>query len=75
LEADILVIGGGIAGCFSAIKAREQGAKVILVDKGFTGKSGRPRMPEVLWLSIPIGGTSWMSGWIASIIISLSSVV
>lgn len=41
LEADILVIGGGIAGCFAAIKASEQGAKVILVDKGYVGKSGQ----------------------------------
>ena len=41
LEADVLVIGGGIAGCFAAIKASEQGAKVILVDKGFIGKSGQ----------------------------------
>jgi succinate dehydrogenase/fumarate reductase flavoprotein subunit len=41
LEADVLVIGGGMAGCFAAIKAREQGAEVILVDKGFVGKSGQ----------------------------------
>ena len=41
LEADVLVIGGGIAGCFAAIKASQQGAKVILVDKGFAGKSGQ----------------------------------
>ena len=41
LEADVLVIGGGIAGCFAAIKASEQGAEVILVDKGYVGKSGQ----------------------------------
>ncbi len=41
LECDVLVIGGGIAGCFAAIKASEQGAAVILVDKGFAGKSGQ----------------------------------
>jgi len=40
LETDILVIGGGIAGCFAAIKAREQGADVTLVDKGYVSKSG-----------------------------------
>jgi succinate dehydrogenase/fumarate reductase flavoprotein subunit len=41
LYADVLVVGGGIAGCFAAIKASERGAKVILVDKGYAGKSGQ----------------------------------
>ena len=39
-ESDVLVIGGGLAGCFAAIKAREQGVDVILVDKGYVGKTG-----------------------------------
>jgi succinate dehydrogenase/fumarate reductase flavoprotein subunit len=41
IAADVLVIGGGIAGCFAAIKAREQGVEVVLVNKGYTGKSGQ----------------------------------
>ncbi len=41
IETDVLVVGGGMAGCYAAIKAREQGAGVILVDKGFAGKSGQ----------------------------------
>ncbi len=41
IDTDVLVIGGGMAGCFAAIKAREQGVDVILVDKGHTGKSGQ----------------------------------
>ena len=40
-KADVLIIGGGIAGCFAAIKAREAGAKnVIQLDKGQIGMSG-----------------------------------
>ena len=39
--ADVLVVGGGIAGCFAAIKAKEAGADVIMVDKGSVGKSGQ----------------------------------
>ncbi|MBI4320312.1 MAG: FAD-binding protein [Chloroflexi bacterium] len=40
LKTDVLVLGGGIAGCFAAIKARELGLDVILVDKGAPGRSG-----------------------------------
>lgn len=39
--ADVLVIGGGPAGCFAALKAKEAGVEsVVLVDKGWVGKSG-----------------------------------
>ena len=41
IETDVLVIGGGMAGCFAAIKAREKSASVTLVDKGYVGKSGQ----------------------------------
>ncbi len=34
LETDVLVLGAGAAGCLAAYGAREQGAEVILVDKG-----------------------------------------
>jgi succinate dehydrogenase/fumarate reductase flavoprotein subunit len=40
LRADVLVIGGGIAGAFAAIKAREGGADVVLVDKAYYGRAG-----------------------------------
>ena len=40
IETDVLVIGGGMAGIFAAIKAREQGVDVTLVDKAYAGKTG-----------------------------------
>ncbi len=40
IETDVLVIGGGIAGCFAAIKAKNRGVDVTLVDKNYIGKSG-----------------------------------
>ena len=40
VDCEILVVGGGSAGCFAAIKARQQGKKVIIVDKGWVGRSG-----------------------------------
>lgn len=46
LSADILVIGGGIAGMFAAIKARMQGYDVILTDKNFVGRSGGTHYAE-----------------------------
>jgi succinate dehydrogenase/fumarate reductase flavoprotein subunit len=40
-DIDVLVLGGGIGGCFAAVKAKEAGAgKVVQVDKGHAGKSG-----------------------------------
>ncbi|MEI6054690.1 MAG: FAD-binding protein [Lentisphaerota bacterium] len=39
-ESDVLVIGGGMAGFFAAIRAVEKGQKVVMVDKGTVGRSG-----------------------------------
>jgi succinate dehydrogenase/fumarate reductase flavoprotein subunit len=39
-EADVLVIGGGFAGVFAAVKAHDAGAKVMMVAKGGVGTSG-----------------------------------
>lgn len=40
LVTDVLIIGGGIAGVFAAVQAKEKGVDVVLVDKGTVGKSG-----------------------------------
>jgi succinate dehydrogenase/fumarate reductase flavoprotein subunit len=40
LSTDVLVIGGGPAGTWAAIKAAQAGATVVLADKGHTGSSG-----------------------------------
>ena len=39
-ETDVLVIGGGMAGLFAAVKAHDAGAKVLMVSKGRLGSSG-----------------------------------
>ena len=39
-SCDVLVLGGGLAGCFAAIAAARRGQSVILVEKGATEKSG-----------------------------------
>lgn len=40
LEADVLVVGGGLAGCTAALQAREEGADVLLLEAGNTYRSG-----------------------------------
>jgi len=40
VSCDVLVLGGGIAGCWAAIGAAREGAKVVLVDKGAVKSSG-----------------------------------
>jgi len=41
IETDVLVVGGGLAGCVAAIKAREHNVKVTLIDKANIRRSGR----------------------------------
>ncbi|MFC2038276.1 FAD-dependent oxidoreductase [Chloroflexota bacterium] len=40
ISTDVLVIGGGIAGCHAAINAARRGAKVAILEKGATVRSG-----------------------------------
>jgi len=40
-ETDVLVIGGGMAGLFAAVKAHDAGSSTMLVSKGRLGSSGQ----------------------------------
>ena len=40
LRCDVLVLGGGLAGCYAAIAAARAGQSVIVVEKGATARSG-----------------------------------
>ena len=40
LDADVLVIGGGLAGTWAAVAAAREGARVVLAEKGYCGTSG-----------------------------------
>ncbi len=40
IETDVLVLGGGIAGCWAAISAARKGVRVALVEKSATVRSG-----------------------------------
>lgn len=40
IDTDVLVLGGGIAGCWSAISAARNGVRVVIVEKAATIRSG-----------------------------------
>ena len=66
VETDVLVIGGGMAGCFAAIKAKEQGIDVTLVDKGYAGKSGQTPFAGSYAVFHPEWGHN-LDGWMEQI--------
>ena len=52
-QADVLVIGGGMAGLFAAVKAHDAGAKVMLVSKGRVGSSGQTPFAKGIFVFDP----------------------
>ncbi|MDR2664861.1 MAG: FAD-dependent oxidoreductase [Oscillospiraceae bacterium] len=40
VSCDVLVVGGGVAGCRAAISARQRGVSVVVMDRGFSKRSG-----------------------------------
>lgn len=60
IKTDVLIIGGGNAGLFAAINAREKNVKVTLVDKAYAGKSGASIMASG-WMNVynPEWGDDW----------------
>lgn len=40
IDADVLILGGGVAGCHAAMSAAKRGARVVVVEKGAVVRSG-----------------------------------
>lgn len=54
IETDVLIIGGGIAGCMAAIKAGESGLKVTIAEKANTKRSGEAGTGiDHMWAYVP----------------------
>ena len=53
IEADVLVLGGGIAGCWAAISAARNGAKVVIMEKGDLRRSGAGGPGCDHWCNVP----------------------
>jgi succinate dehydrogenase/fumarate reductase flavoprotein subunit len=54
LETDVLVIGSGAAGMQAVITARQQGSRVILLDRGLIGRAGATVMAQMT-VAVAIG--------------------
>ena len=52
-ETDVLVIGGGMAGLFAAVKAHDAGARVMMVSKGRLGSSGQTPFAKGMFVYDP----------------------
>lgn len=53
IETDVLVLGGGVAGCFAAISAARKGVRVAVLEKGATIRSGAGGTGCDHWLHTP----------------------
>ena len=65
IDTDVLVIGGGIAGCWAAINAARQGVRVALVEKGDVVRSGSGGPGCDHWCNAPANPLSRVTpdGW------------
>ncbi len=53
LEADVCILGGGIAGCWAAISAARNGAKVLLMETAAVRRSGAGGPGCDHWCNVP----------------------
>ncbi len=56
-QTDVLIIGGGMAGLFAAVKAHDAGAKVMMVSKGRLGASGQTPFAKGIFAYDPKAAT------------------
>ena len=60
LETDIVIIGGGVAGCLAALGAAEVGAKVVICEKGgIIERSGSVAAGVDHYIAILEEGQAW----------------
>ncbi len=58
VETDVLIVGGGIAGCYCAVKAAQKGLRVTLLEKSKTDRSGSGAMGEDHYEPVPCDGVT-----------------
>lgn len=61
INTDVLVIGGGLAGCWAAIRAKELANQVVLLDKAVVARSGASTFTNSMLAPTPEGEIdSWL---------------
>ncbi len=66
-EADVLVIGGGMAGLFAAVKAHDAGARCMIVSKGRLGSSGLTPFAKGFFVYDPATETGSIDDFVAAV--------
>ncbi|MDX2485568.1 MAG: FAD-binding protein [Pseudodonghicola sp.] len=66
-ETDVLVIGGGMAGLFAAVKAHDAGAKTLIVSKGRLGSSGLTPFGKGFFVFDPLTETGSIDDFVATV--------
>ena len=71
VKTEVLVVGGGIAGAFAAIRARELGAEVTLVDKATFGRSGCSTLASGIYAAFMPGDD--INAWLKDCVVDLTN--
>ena len=58
ISTDVLILGGGLAGCFASLVVAKKGLKVTVVEKGHMGRSGNAGAGTDHWPDCYIPGVS-----------------
>lgn len=67
LSTDVLVIGGGMAGLFAAVKAHDAGASTLIVSKGRLGSSGLTPFAKGFFVFDPATETGSIDDFVAGV--------
>jgi succinate dehydrogenase/fumarate reductase flavoprotein subunit len=61
ISGDVLVLGGGLSGCYAAIAAAKKGLNVVLVEKGCVKRSGAAGSGIDHWMDCPSNPASQLT--------------
>ncbi len=67
VDADVLVVGGGFAGVWAALRAATLGANVVLVEKAYVSRSGASTMSGGV-TTAPLDGDD-LSAWVEEFVV------